>query len=174
MSIEFYTPSLPCRRTRSEGMISLPSCAHDHSRDLLTRTQIDRRLAQHVRVYESDRGGHGAAIRQRNASVHRATVYRDVDLERADHGLGQQCIRTYWSVGQLESRPIAHDTLLHRQKPRFRTGRLRVVVLDRCRLAHQHEVNPLIYLLTNAALLLRRLRTLAIDANERLNRKDLI
>lgn len=85
--------------------------------------------------------------------MHRATVYRDIDLERADHGLGRRSVRAYWPLGQLESRPIAHDTLPHRQKPRFRTGRLRDVVLDRRRLAHQREVGPLIRLLTNAAFL---------------------
>lgn len=111
--------------------------------------QVDQRVAQHVHVYESDRRGHGAAIRQGDAGVHRTAVHRDFDMEGADHGLGRQRVRTDRPAGRLEPRFIAHDTLPHRQKARLRTSRLRDVKLDRRRLAHQHEVSSLTHLHTN-------------------------
>jgi len=111
--------------------------------------QVDQRMAQHVHVYESDRRGHSVAIRQGDAGVHRATVYRDFDMAGTDDGLGRQRVRARWSAGRLQPRLIAHDTLPQRQKARLRAGRLRDVKLDRRCLADQHEVNSLIRLLAN-------------------------
>lgn len=73
--------------------------------------------------------------------MHRATVRRDFDLEGADRGLGRQRVRAHWPPGWLEPRPVAHDTLSHRQKARFHTGRLRDVEPDCRRLGHQREVS---------------------------------
>jgi len=120
------------------------------SRELLwSIRQIDRQLAQRVRIYESNRGGHGAAISWRDTGVHRAIVRRDSDLEGADRGLDRQRLRARWPPGRLEPRLIAHDILPHRENARLRTGRLRDVESDRRRLVHQREVSSLILIPMN-------------------------